>query len=98
MASKHKYFLLFLSDIETKQVKSVLECSNKQQISAIREVIVNLLKGNIPIKESQKIKLSKHKTFFRKLAHKSQSRCVISHKSSAVKELLSVARPILIEL
>lgn len=98
MAAKNKFFLLFLSEVENKQVKAILERSTKPQILAIREVVVNLLNSVIPITDVEKKKISKHKTFFRQLAHKSQSRCKISHKSKAIKDLMVIARPVLLQL
>jgi len=61
--------LLNLAD--KKQRKKLIKCSNKDQIFCICEIVLNLLKGNIPVKKSDFEKLEKEKHTFRKLIKKS---------------------------
>ena len=98
MAAKVKYFLLHLAEAGSKQVKTALQTSSKNQVLGLREVAANLLQGNIPVDEKQRIKLKKFKTFFRELARKGVTRCRLVKHSKRISLLLQAAKQILSEL
>ena len=65
MASKHKYLLFFLLEAMDKQVSAFVNIADRYQILALRKVVLNLLEGNLPVKEENKIFFKKHRHFLR---------------------------------
>ena len=63
MAEKSKYFLLFLSEANKKQLKFLLQHASKAQVLGLREVATNLLQGNVPVDKALKNKLRRYKVF-----------------------------------
>ena len=98
MAEKVKFFLLFLSEANNKQVKSLLQLSSKGQVLGLREVAANLLQGNIPVDNTQKVKLKRFRELYRLLASKGVTRCKLVRYSKAISLLLSIAKPVLLQL
>jgi hypothetical protein len=68
---KHKDFLNLLANAKPKYRKSLIKSADKQFIKAICEGTLNLLNGNIPLSEEDKILLNKYKSKLRKLIKKS---------------------------
>ena len=67
-AKTQKHFLLFLLKTVPNQVKLLLQRLTSEQKLALREVAVNLLRGNLRVSKTQLGKLRKHKAFYRQLA------------------------------
>ena len=97
MAAQYKYFLLFLSEGEDRQIKSLLQSCTKGQLIALREVVLNIIKGNVPLTGKHKAELKKHKTFLIALARNKISRCKIAKKSKLIKVLMTIARDSVLE-
>ena len=70
---KEKILLLFLLEISQQQFKALLRILTEIQVKAIKEIIVNLLAGNIEVTEETKNTLAKYKTFLIKLARSQHS-------------------------
>ena len=64
----HVYFVHFLTDAPKKQFSAVVKLVSKDQAKVIKEIVVNLVKGNIDLSPSQIKSLSKVKKFLRKVA------------------------------
>lgn len=53
--------------------KALLKNADKKLVCTICECVYNILKGNIPLEDKQKKKLSKHKTYLRKVVKQTKS-------------------------
>ena len=93
-AKKHKHFLLFLLSAEPKQARLVLKNLTREQHLALREVVVNLLRGTYTLTSQQLETLRKHKRFYRQLGKGEK----IQLLQKPIVLLLAVAKPILEEL
>ena len=71
--AKNKKFLDALQQVEEKHRKKLIKGATTEQINTISEVALNILQGNIPLKEHHKKKLNKHKKSLRALASKGVS-------------------------
>ena len=67
---KNRKFLDALQQVEEKHRKKLIKGATNEQINTISEVALNILQGNIPLKEHHKKKLNKHKKSLRALASK----------------------------
>ena len=65
MDAKSKSLLLYLSEATDKQLSSFLKIADKGQILVLKETVLNLLLGNLPITEEDKKALKKYKNFLR---------------------------------
>ena len=97
MVERHKYFLLFLSEGENRQIKYLLQWCTKTQLIALREVVLNIIKGHIPLASKHKAELKKHKAFLIALVNNKISRCKIAKKSKLIKVLMTIARDSVLE-
>ena len=70
---KNRKFLDALQQVEEKHRKKLIKGATNEQINTISEVALNILQGNIPLKEHHKKKLNKHKKSLRGLASKGVS-------------------------
>ena len=68
----HKALLEVLKTAKPKLCKAILHHSDKSLVFALCEICDNLLEGNIPLTPTQKTKLKKYRTHFRRLAHKGE--------------------------
>ena len=71
--AKNKNFLNALQQVEQQHRKKLIKGATTEQINTISEVALNILQGNIPLKEHHKKKLNKHKKSLRALASKGAS-------------------------
>ena len=71
--AKNKNFLDALQQVEEKHRKKLIKGATTEQINTISEVALNILQGNVPLKEHHKKKLNKHKKSLRALASKGVS-------------------------
>ena len=98
MAQRNKNLLLYLAEANEKQFKNFIKVFDKQQIGALREVVANLLKGNIPVEEKDLKSFKRQRIFLREFAHKGCNTCVLSNKSKLLRKILSLAKPIIEKL
>lgn len=92
---KFKYFMVTFTQFNTKQHKALLKFIGKDQLLALREVTVNLLRGNIPISDKQKQNLKVYKKFLYCLATKSVNRSELAKKVKVIASLLDIVRPMM---
>lgn len=81
----------------TAQRRALLDTITNEQLKSLTEVTHNLLQGNIPMTETQKRNLRKHKIFLRILGNPkatfSQKREALCQKGVVVVTLLKIAAP-----
>ena len=94
MDAKSKSLLLYLSEATDKQLSSFLKIADKGQILVLKEMVLNLLLGNLPITEEDKKALKKYKNFLREFARKG-SKSDIKRRAKVIKLVLRVAAPVL---
>lgn len=97
-AKAKKNFLLFLTELNLKQLKSLSRHFSPQQKKALREIALNLLKNNINVTDEDKKLLSKHKGFIRLLARKSLKACMLSRYCRGLLTLLKIVKSTIEEL
>ncbi len=71
-AKTHKAVLQVLQSAKPKLRKAILENSDRALVYAICEICDNLLRGNIPLSDSHKTKLKRHRDKIRKLAQRGE--------------------------
>ena len=69
----HIHFLKYLSLATAQQRKQLLSSVSTEQVNAITEITYNLLQGNIKLRESDYLCLSKFKSTFRKLVSREET-------------------------
>ena len=62
-----------LREANSKRRKAMVDYANKDQINAVSELVLNTLKGHVPISQATRQRLQKHKTVLRKLARRTTS-------------------------
>lgn len=91
------WYLHLLMTSTSSQKKALLDTITNEQLKALTEVTHNLLQGRIPITESQKRNLRKHKTFLRILGNSkipySKKREALCQKGAVITSVLKVAAP-----
>ena len=60
--------MLFSNNVTAKQKRAILKTANDSQILCLREIIINILQGNISFKQIIIKLLSRFKAAFRKIA------------------------------
>lgn len=99
MAAKtHKDFLLFLTRLSLKQLKSLATHFTASQKKGIREIAVNLLNNNLNITAEDKKLLFPYRRFIRQIARKSIKKCLLSRFCRGLMVLLNVAKNTLLNL
>lgn len=79
------------------QRQALLRTADKSIVTGICEIALNVLKGNIELKDSAKKRLKKHKSILRKLIHvKKNKRNVWKHKKKAILQHGGSFLPLLI--
>ena len=90
----HIHFLKYLSLATAQQRKQLLSSVSTEQVNFITEITYNLLQGNIKLKESDYLCLSKFKSTFRKLVSRdadiSYKRELLFNHSNAVFVLYNI--------
>lgn len=76
LLEKHVTFLLMLNQANTGQRKALLKHASGDQFMAVITLIFNILRGNIPLADEDKILLSRHKKYIRILTSKTIGRRV----------------------
>ena len=60
-----------MSSAKPRAVRSIVRAADKDVVNTLVECCNNVLKGNVPLTDGQKKKLSRHKRNLRKLVSKS---------------------------
>ncbi len=66
-------YLKVLTKAKPKMCKCIIEGADKDLVDTLCECAQNVLYGNVPLTQSQKTKLSRHKQHLRQLVKKGQS-------------------------
>lgn len=90
-----KQFLLALIQLGKTQQKYLLKTASKQQIHALRELVTNLLAGNIPLESKSLKKLNRYKVFLRRCTKKSLGRALLEKHSHIIVLLVKLLQPFL---
>jgi hypothetical protein len=92
MVKSYRNFLSLLSELSLRQMKALISHFTKGQITALREVFVNILAGNVNLTPDQKKELAPYKTFIRKFAQTSIKRCRLNRHCRAILLALKAAK------
>ena len=92
MASLQKHFLLFLTECSLKQGKQLLANRTKAQLLAIREVVYNVIRGNVEVKPDQLKILKKNKNFLRQFAYKSVTSAILAKNAKVIITILGMVK------
>lgn len=85
-------FLRLLATFSLRQLKSLVSHFTSGQITALREVMTNILAGNVKLTSEQKKLLRPHKNFIIKFAHSSMARCKLNRYCRAIMLTLQAAK------
>lgn len=70
----YQHLLQALHTLKPKYRKALLKACDEDEINIICECIYNVLKGKIPLENTEKTKLNKHKNILRKLVSKGKQK------------------------
>ena len=91
------YLHLLMTTSSSAQRRALLDTITNEQLKSLTELTHNLLQGNIPITETQKRNLRKHKMFLRILGNPKvsflQKREALCQKGGVVVTVLKIAAP-----
>ena len=85
-------FISFMSDIKASQFKNFLCHFNRIQIRFLKEIINNILKGVIELKEVDRAVLRKKRHFLRKLVARGTSKHDIVKQYKILHKILLIAK------
>lgn len=92
-------FLHLLARSGPKRRKNLLKQATKEELSAIFEICLNILRGNLNIKGKDYTKLKRQRQLIRKLADKKvsvkQKKVLVNQKGGFIGTLAAVALPAL---
>ncbi len=94
---KHIDFISTLVSSKPIQLRALLKTASKEQLDTVREIIHNILLGNLSISELHKQQLIKYKCTFRKIGDpkKRPNRSLFVRNSQALSKLLTIVFPVL---
>ena len=95
LVRKSKDYLLLLSKSAKRQLKPLITLADKDQVKAIKELVVNLLHGNIPLSPRQKAKLACYKKVLRNIAGRIAPPPEIIKRIAVIVQLLIIIQPFL---
>ena len=95
-AIKHKDFITLLSKSKQKKRRNLLiELASSQELKAIIEFIVNILRGNVSLNDRKKKKLTRFKIIMREVALKSnpikKKKRILQQKGGFLGALIPIA-------
>ena len=95
-AVKHKDFLTLLSKSKQKKRRDLLiELASSQELNAIIECIINILRGNVSLNERRKKRFSRFKNVMREVALKSnpikKKKRILQQKGGFLGALIPIA-------
>ena len=92
-------FLKAATSAHAKQCKALIQTARKSQLDAICEILLNILRGVIPLKEEVYTKAARVKKALRqivvKCSNKKLRKELICKYFSVIKKLLSAALPVI---
>lgn len=88
-------FWSLLARGERGQQIALIKTASRKQILVLKEIVVNLLRGNIDIPAQQKSKLQKYKSFLRNFARKHVSKKSILASLRVIVQLLVCVLPLI---
>ena len=91
MKDQKCFLTLLLTTASPKQAAALLRTITPSQYKALREIALNLVRGNVPLTPRQKKELTRYKRDVLKLTGKKKT----SLKVKAVQCLLKAVRPVL---
>ena len=105
LALKHIDFIKLLTSYrkKSKQFKSLIKAASREELDAISEVILNILRGILPFEEP-KIKFAKYAKYLRFIENPQKNSAVkrkkalLSKGRGIVAPLLSIAIPLLMDI
>ena len=105
LASKNIDFLKLLVSYRknSKKFKNLIKCASTEELDAVSEIVLNVLKGILPYKPPN-IKFARHKEYLRfignpkKNSARKRKNALVSKGRGVIVPLLSAAIPILIEM
>ena len=81
-------FLHLLAKSSSKRRKNLLHQATKEELTALFEICLNIIKGNIPLTAKQLKTLKHHRQIIRQLANKKKSfkskKKIVSQKGGAI--------------
>lgn len=91
-----KCLLMFITELKYKQFKTVAQILTDVQSKSIKELVLNLLVGNLDVCNEQRNKLVKYKSFLCKLGRTQTSgKKLIAVHSERVYRILKILKPTL---
>ena len=105
LALKHIDFIKLLISYKnnSKQFKNLIKCASREELDAISEIVLNILKGILPF-EGPKIKFAKYAQYLRFIGDPqnnsaaNRKRALLSKGRGIVAPLLSIAVPLLMDI
>lgn len=105
LASKNIDFLKLLVSYrqKSKKFKNLIKCASAEELNAISEIVLNVLKGVLPYK-APNIKFARHKEYLRFIGNPKKNsgtkrkKALVSKGRGVIVPLLSAAIPILIDM
>ena len=73
MVRQKPFLKSILREANRNKRKALVDYANKDQINAVSELVLNTLKGRVPISEATRKKMARHKGALRKLAKRTTS-------------------------
>jgi hypothetical protein len=100
LLKKHAPFLRILQTTTSRlQLKALLDTITNDQLKVLVQVTVNVLRGSLPLTQSYKVKLKKHKRLIRALGDPSISlktkKKLLCRQGQAIALLLKSVEPAL---
>lgn len=93
IGKKNAILLQAICEASPQQRRALVNSADLQLVRCICECALNILKGNVPLKSTEKKKLSKHRLFLRKLAKlgkslKTKKKIIVNQKGGSLLPLI----------
>lgn len=100
LVKKHwSYFQLLMTTTSKIQRKQLLDTITNDQLRALVQIVVNLLRSVLPLSPGNKTKVKKHRTFIRKLGNTAislkQKKLLLCRQGTVIVLLLKSVEPAL---
>lgn len=73
MVRQRPFLQSILQEANKKRRAALIDYANKDQINAVSELVLNTLKGRVPISQATHSQLARHKNTLRKLARRTST-------------------------
>jgi hypothetical protein len=95
-------FLRLLSRSSAKSRKVLLQQASKKELTTLFEICLNIIKGNIPLTNTQLKKLKKHQKLIRALSDKKislrQKKLIVNQKGGAIRAVVGTIASLVLPL